>query len=687
MKKIFTFLLLAGMLAGARAQVFLYEDFSSGQMPPAGWSISSFPGQWSISQTNNASNYVWYGIPEGKFTYTPSDTVAISRLISPMIDLSGLTSVKFHFQYYYKYWKSPAPTAGIATRSAGGQWTTVWSVTPRTSDGPKSISVTINNSDVGSSQFQFCLFLDGHLTNISNWYVDNICLVNPAPDDGWLISLSETPDHIGAPAPVKGRIMNTGNDTIHSALVNWKLDNGTVHTISVSSITVPPFGYFGFTGMDLMSPQPGNNKLTVWIQAINGTPDDDHSNDTLSMNVQMVSQQVARKPLFEEFTSSTCPFCPLFDDPFNVWCDSIGDAITLVKYPMNFPGTGDPYYTADGEVRRVCYDVDAVPMVFCDGPRYLGNVGLHAVRKAYEKESQQSGMMEISATHTLTGHRMAIHTTIQPYADFTFLRLYIAVFEKTTYNNVGDNGDTAFKHVMMKMVNAHGTPLDLHDQQTVTFTDTVDLDGTNVERWDDLAVVAWTQDTVLRYVDPEWKKQVYQSSYSVAGTWLSIEDRLANILVNSTGIAGFSPNKFSYSVELPFGTVNVPDVKGIPIDTNATVVVTPAQAIPGTTAIDIWAQDNSYHNLYTVAFTYPNGIGGVEDKTVSVFPNPATDRVFIRGAAHSVITLCSSGGDILRQVEDFSSNSISLTGLQKGVYFLKIVQPAGSVIQKKIIVQ
>lgn len=679
------------MLAGAQAQVFLYEDFSASQMPPAGWSISSLPAQWTISQTDIASNYLWYAIPEGKFKFTSADTTTVTRLISPVIDLSGLTSVKFHFQYYYQYKYTPGPTAGVATRSAGGDWTTVWSVTPRANDGPKDITVTISNSDVGSNQFQFCLFLNGDMYNISYWYFDNISLVNPVPDDGWMISLSGTPDHIAAPAPVKGRVMNTGSDTIHSAMIQWKLNNGTVHTISLTGLTglsVPPFSFFEFTSPDLMDPQAGHNNLVVWIHEINGGPDGNHSNDTLSMDVQMVSHQVNRKPLFEEFTSSTCDVCPSFDDLFNPWCDSIGDGITMVKYQMNFPGEGDPYYTPEGGERRDFYGVDAVPTVYCDGPKYLGNVGLHYVRQAYANESSGPGMMDISSTHTLIGHKMAVNTTIIPYADFNFLRLYIAVIEKTTYNNVGSNADTAFRHVMMKMVpDGYGTPLNLVDQQPYMFTDTVDLDSTHVERWNDLMVVAWVQDTVYRFVYPDWKKQVYQSCNSVEYITLSTEDRLSNILVNGSGIADFNRDKFSYSVQVPAGTVSVPDVKGIPIDSNETVVVTPAQVIPGTTTLDVYAQNNSYHNLYNVGFIYPNGIEGMEVNAVSVYPNPAMDRVFITGAAHARITLYSCTGEEIQKAENFTETFISLSGLSKGIYILKIEKPDGEIIQTKLVIE
>ncbi len=152
-----------------------------------------------------------------------------------------------------------------------------------------------------------------------------------------------------------------GSDTIHSAVIDWQINNGTVHSTTINNLKVPPLLSFSFTCTDLMDPPIGINNLVVWIREINGAPDADPSNDTLSTQVQMVCLHVARKPLFEEFTSSTCFICPAFDDLFQPWCASHENDITLVKYQMYWPSPGDPYYTAEGGVRKRYYNVGGVP--------------------------------------------------------------------------------------------------------------------------------------------------------------------------------------------------------------------------------------------------------------------------------------------------------------------------------------
>jgi hypothetical protein len=557
-----------------------------------------------------------------------------------------------------------------------------WQIAPNTNVGPKVIDVTINNSDVGSSQFQFCLYLEGNLDHISYWYFDDICLINPYPVDGFLFSIAPTPSLIATPVPVQGTITNTGSTTITSAVIDWQLNNGMIHSSSFTGLSIPWLSFYNFTCTDLMVPPIGMNNLKVWIRDINGSPDSDPSNDTISTNVQMVCYPVARKPLYEEFSSSTCPYCPMFDDQFMPWCDSHDKEITLVKYEMNWPEPGDPYYTAEGGVRNDYYYANAVPLTECDGVNVVGNTNLNCVQEAFDREIQQAGMMKIVSSHILTGHVINVTATILPFASFPNLRLYVAVVEKHTYNNASTSGETVFEHVMMKMMpDAHGTTVNLIDRQPYTYTGSVDLTGTHVERWDDLMVTAWVQDSL------ELTRQVYQSDTSMENGVFAAEDRLINILVDGTGIPEFNPNTFNYFVTIPGSISTAPDVKGIPFDTNETVIVIPPRFLPGTTTIDVFAENNLAHNLYTVEFSFPVGITGTEVSTVSVYPNPAIDKVYISGADHSAISLYSSTGICLQKSVDFTGTAISLSGFPKGLYMLKIERRDGGITEKKIVVR
>jgi hypothetical protein len=138
---------------------------------------------------------------------------------------------------------------------------------------------------------------------------------------------------------------------------------------------------------------------------------------------------------------------------------------------------------------------------------------------------------------------------------------------------------------------------------------------------------------------------------------------------------------------LPAGTTLIPETAGIPVDPNATVIVVPTVVLPGSTTIDVFGEDLISHNLYTINYTIA-GIGIDDPATtgVSVYPNPAKDRLFIMNAHGSKITLYSAGGAVVRNIDQFASTSFDLTGLNQGVYFMVIEKPDGTVIRKKIVV-
>ena len=61
--------------------------------------------------------------------------------------------------------------------------------------------------------------------------------------------------------------------------------------------------------------------------------------------------------------------------------------------------------------------------------------------------------------------------------------------------NVATNGETEFHHMMMDMIpDANGSTISLVDRVPFTWSQMVDLAGTNVEEWDDLGVIVMIRD-------------------------------------------------------------------------------------------------------------------------------------------------------------------------------------------------
>ncbi len=78
---------------------------------------------------------------------------------------------------------------------------------------------------------------------------------------------------------------------------------------------------------------------------------------------------------------------------------------------------------------------------------------------------------------------------------------------------------------------------------------------------------------------------------------------LSDLRVDDATIDGFVPTNTDYTIELPFGTTEVPVVTSTTNDPGATAVVTAATALPGTTSIVVTSEDLSVSETYTVAFT------------------------------------------------------------------------------------
>ena len=88
-----------------------------------------------------------------------------------------------------------------------------------------------------------------------------------------------------------------------------------------------------------------------------------------------------------------------------------------------------------------------------------------------------------------------------------------------------------------------------------------------------------------------------------AGPTVSDDATLSALTYNGTSVPNFSAQTEHYDVELPAGTTTVPTVAGTANESHATVSVTPATNLPGTTTIVVTAQDGTTTKTYSITFT------------------------------------------------------------------------------------
>jgi len=249
---------------------------------------------------------------------------------------------------------------------------------------------------------------------------------------------------------------------------------------------------------------------------------------------------VPRYTFLEMFTSSTCP--PCYQGNVNLHNmlnqnNAMGGKYTLIKYQMSWPGTGDPYYTAEGGTRRNVYSINSVPTLCMEGVKqssYNNNMLLQA--------QAVPSYVEVYGNYNVVGHTVSATIHVRSTMDITVgnsLKLYVAIVEKITKNNKKSNGEEVFYQVMKKfMPNASGIVLgNLTTCELVTHELTWEFKGNyrlpanatepinheiehSVENFNNLEVVAWVANTS--------NKQIYNSCTAIKGDHYAINFEVFN---------------------------------------------------------------------------------------------------------------------------------------------------------------
>ncbi|MFT4754017.1 MAG: hypothetical protein ACI85Q_001573 [Salibacteraceae bacterium] len=314
-------------------------------------------------------------------------------------------------------------------------------------------------------------------------------------------------------ADVQATLTNLGAQTITDLELTYTIDGGTPVVASLSGLNIA-----SGTSASVMHPTTwnpaaeGNYTIEFWASMINGNADVNNANDKTDNSVIAYASGYDRTVLYETFTSSTCGPCVAGNANFESVISGIPSSeYASIKYQMSWPGNGDPYNTADGNVRRTFYQISAVPGMEIDGG-WDGNSGSFN-RALHDDALAVPAFVSVWAeynvdvsTNTIT--TCAIVEAVQDMGDAT---LHMAIKEHETFQNTGTNGETEFKDVLKKMApGPSGSSITIVDgmreKVCVSYTfegnfrlpnNSSDLinDATehSVEEFTDLGVVVWVQ--------------------------------------------------------------------------------------------------------------------------------------------------------------------------------------------------
>lgn len=332
--------------------------------------------------------------------------------------------------------------------------------------------------------------------------VDAFQVKRPVQNDLSLDSVV-VPAVIGAgPFTFNGVVTNQGTNNVTSYDVTWQSNAGALNSFSVTGVNITPGATHNFTHATTLNAIVGQSyTLNFNVSAVNSTTDGDITNNALVRNTQVASGSTTFKPMIEKFTGSTCPPCASYNNAtFNPFYAAQNQNFNYVAFHQNFPGAGDPYFTAESLTRRNYYSINSITSVRVDGADYSTSNNQAAFTAHIASQSAKAAYFDLTATRDFTGNNAVVNYTINPYLSGNYI-LQAAVIEKTTFGNVGTNGETSFKHVMMKMVpNANGTPLTFTAGTPVSGTISASLAGTFIEEMTDLEVILFIQNNTTKEI-------------------------------------------------------------------------------------------------------------------------------------------------------------------------------------------
>ncbi|MEQ9186501.1 MAG: T9SS type A sorting domain-containing protein [Cryomorphaceae bacterium] len=456
---------------------------------------------------------------------------------------------------------------------------------------------------------------------------------------------------------ITGYVVNHGSANVTSAQISYTIDGGTAVNDNLTGLAIAPGTMYEFTlPTTWTTSNLGLATIATVVNESNGSSETITVNNAASKDVMVTPTPVVRKPLLEQFTSSTCAPCTPGNANVLSVLSNYSDLYSKTNYQMSWPGTGDPYFTLEGQDRRVFYGVNSVPSMHTDGsaglnsnsftaaimddaldvPSFMNLTVSGTIQPEYTYEVDNGALVKVDSAY-----HFAAQVDINPIIDMDAgMVAHIVINEDLTYNNEKTNGETEFHDVMKKMLpDAAGTSLSAvsaNDSTSVTQTHTfpgmyrlsndagdpiVHSLEHSIEEWDDLRVVTWVQNP-------------------------------------NTGEVWQSENAEVMMLEA---------IDNVEIDTVDGQVV--------------YTVDGESYVMWDDMLA-PLGVNeGVAD-LISVYPNPANDILNLSGVSgRSVVTILDASGRLVNKLV-VENNSIDVSSLETGVYSFSIENNGVTKVEK-----
>ncbi len=320
MKKLYLFIPLMIWTFCIQAQTVTFsEDFENG-----------IPTDWM--QENNASSDGWSGGLVSQISsefWSPDDNgsrVAASNddgcgegcdksmdyLIMPAQDFSDGQGRYISFDAAFgglSYQNATEVLTVEASVDGGATWSVIGTVTPHDDLSVNNHKFDLSSLTGASTQIAF------HYNDGGGWtygaYIDNVQIIVPEPLDAELTSLSfDAIAMTGSDISITGMISNLGSTEITSLELTWTGPDAMPHTDSLTGLSIPMLGTYEFTQTMPYNVVADANTITVEVSNVNGGGENVTTNNTMDMDVTGVPFIPAKGIVFEEATGTWCGWCP-----------------------------------------------------------------------------------------------------------------------------------------------------------------------------------------------------------------------------------------------------------------------------------------------------------------------------------------------------------------------------------------
>lgn len=386
------------------------------------------------------------------------------------MNCASYSKVYIDFESIFQY-----PTGGTTTPNTAGRGyleistnNTSWT-TALTLSANEAIVRRLDISQWAGSQATVYIRFRYQSNFSGYWQLNNLKVYNPDQVNVGVFNVSTNPTiRTQNGIQMLGFVLyNYGSDTVKNVSLDFKSDAAATPEALNLAVTIPPLSSVSRNeGLNWMCPNPGIFQTNLAVKNVNGGS----NANTLNTNFNKLaivyggSNLNPRIPLFEVFTSSTCPPC----NPGNANLHSIIDSkdsneYNVLKFQQDFPGTGDPYATDELVSRRGYYGINSIPRMEIDG-EWDGNANSFT-EALYGQAIATQSFFDLKGTFfaDTTKKEISVSLDIKPLTKlFTGeFRVHYAVVERLTTKNKKTNGETSFSQVVKKMLpDVNGTLLE-----------------------------------------------------------------------------------------------------------------------------------------------------------------------------------------------------------------------------------